>query len=129
MSKQSDKAQERVEFLAEVERALDNARAAASLAARDFELHAKKDPEGRIVDAIGHSIIVLNNPSPRLRERLKELGEIAKNSAGGWIVSREWGGTQQKSYQLSESACMAAAQVLSDAFPDDGSFSVSSHLT
>ena len=129
MSNKSDKVQERVDFLAEVERALDKAHAAASRAAKEFELNAKKDAEGRIIDAIGHSIIVLHNPSYRLRERLKELGEIAKNPAGGWIMSREWGGIQHQSYQLSESACKAAAVVLSAAFPDDGLFSVSSHLT
>jgi hypothetical protein len=109
------------DFTAQVRSVLDEAHAAAAAARDEYLRAAKLDPHGHPIDSMGSGDLIVFKPSRRLREALKALGEITKDTDGRWWIAnfRVYG---VQSLTAAERTCEAARAVLMRAFPADGDF-------
>jgi hypothetical protein len=115
-------------FVETVRVAIEDAHAAAKTAYEEFAKTANKSKEGHILDACGTASVVVYTPSYRLREALKQLGEVTQGYQGAWTVSNFGKHVNDQSITAHEKACEAACAVLKARFPEDGRFYATSRI-
>lgn len=127
LTKKALKEADNAAYLARVQTALAAAKRAAKEAADLFIKDAPKTPEGFVRDTCGTASVVIFNPSYRLRQALKNLGEITPGHRGAWQVSHFATNVHSQSFLAHEKACSAACYVLHRYFPDEQQFFVTTY--
>ena len=124
----AEKAAEKAAFHQRVEAALERAHAAAEGAYEAFARTAQRNDYGLIIDSCGWAHVIMFNPSRRLQDALKALGETERTFNGTWYVSRFPREADTQSVTAYEVACRAACEVLKQELADEGSFHVQTRI-
>lgn len=109
--------------------ALRRAKAAAEKAAEAYAADAPRAPDGFIRDVPGFAHVGVIGPSARLREGLIAAGASrGRLNSGVFTLSRFYSTPSDQSLSMAEAAARAAVEVLKEALPGDGIWTVESRV-
>jgi hypothetical protein len=109
--------------------ALGRAKAAAETAAKAYAADAPRAPDGFIRDVSGFAQVGVIGPSTRLRDGLIAAGASRGLLVSGvFMLSRFYSTPPDQSLSLAEAAARAAVEVLKDALPADGIWTIESKV-